>query len=112
MTDRISDEGREPPHNAELAKRFGELVRTRRAELKLNQADVAFATGIGRRFIIELEAGKPTCHLGKALVIAEAVGIKIVDLMARGERGDAGAAHHIDTNTAAADDIDLPDVQP
>jgi hypothetical protein len=40
------------------------------------------------------------------------VGIKIVDLMARGERGDAGAAHHIDTNTAAADDIDLPDVQP
>ena len=65
-----------------LAARFGALVRERREALKLRQGDVAFSTGLGRRFIIELEAGKPTCHLGKALVAAAAVGLRPIDLMA------------------------------
>jgi DNA-binding XRE family transcriptional regulator len=66
----------------DFAARFGALIRERRAALKLRQDDIAFSTGLGRRFIIELEAGKPTCHLGKALVVAAAVGLRPIDLMA------------------------------
>src|SRR3979409_938324 len=65
-----------------LATRFGALIRERREALKLRQDDIAFSTGLGRRFIIELEAGKPSCHLGKALVVAAAVGLRPIDLMA------------------------------
>lgn len=64
-----------------LAARFGALIREHREALKLRQDDIAFSTGLGRRFIIELEAGKPTCHLGKALVAAAAVGLRPIDLM-------------------------------
>jgi hypothetical protein len=66
----------------DFAARFGALIRERREALKLRQDDIAFSTGVGRRFIIELEAGKPSCHLGKALVVAAAVGLRPIDLMA------------------------------
>lgn len=42
----------------------------------MRQDDLALATNVGRRFIIDLEAGKPNCQLGKALVVAAAVGLK------------------------------------
>ncbi|MDX2205500.1 MAG: transcriptional regulator [Hyphomicrobiaceae bacterium] len=69
---------------AALARSFGAAVRQRREALKLRQEDIAFSTGIGRRFIIELEAGKPSCQLGKALVVAAAVGLRPIDLMTAG----------------------------
>ncbi|MBT3071952.1 helix-turn-helix domain-containing protein [Rhodomicrobium sp. Az07] len=59
-----------------LAERFGALVRQRREALKLRQDDLALAANVGRRFIVELEAGKPNCQLGKALAVAAAVGLK------------------------------------
>lgn len=65
----------------EHAARFGALVRERREALKLRQEDIVFTTGIGRRFIIELEAGKPSCQLGKSLIVAAAVGLRPFDLM-------------------------------
>ena len=34
------------------------------------------ATGVGRRFLIDLEAGKPTCQLGRSLLVAEALGLR------------------------------------
>lgn len=63
------------------AERFGSLVRERRKRLKMNQDELALATGVGRRFIIDLEAGKPSCELGRALLVAEAVGLRIFDLI-------------------------------
>ncbi|MEJ2124106.1 MAG: helix-turn-helix domain-containing protein [Alphaproteobacteria bacterium] len=71
-----------------LAARFGAMIRERREALKLRQDDLALATGVGRRFIIDLEAGKPTCQLGKALVVAEAVGLRPLDVMSMGETSD------------------------
>jgi y4mF family transcriptional regulator len=47
---------------------------TRRA-LKLRQADLAAASGVGLRFLIELEAGKPTAQLGKTLAVLNALGL-------------------------------------
>jgi transcriptional regulator with XRE-family HTH domain len=64
-----------------LASQFGALVRERRETLKMRQDDLALATGFGRRFIIELEAGKPSCQLGRALIAAAAVGLRPFDLM-------------------------------
>lgn len=59
----------------EDARAFGQLVRERRKALGLRQEDVVLATGVGRRYLIELEAGKPTARLGPALMIARHLGI-------------------------------------
>ena len=43
----------------------------------MRQDQLAGAAGVGVRFIVDLEAGKPTAHLGKALVVAAALGLRI-----------------------------------
>ena len=63
------------------ASAFGSLIRKRRKELKIRQAQLALATGVGRRFLIELEAGKPSCQLGRSLLVAEALGLKLADIL-------------------------------
>jgi DNA-binding XRE family transcriptional regulator len=45
--------------------------------LKVTQKDLAMTSGAGLRFIIDLEKGKPTCQLGKALEIARALGLNL-----------------------------------
>ena len=64
------------------ASGFGWLIRRRRKELKIRQAQLALATGVGRRFVIELESGKPSCQLGRSLLVAEALGLKPADILA------------------------------
>ena len=64
---------------SEAALAFGSLIRTRRKELNMRQNDLALATGVGRRFLIELEAGKPSCQLGRSLAVADALGFKLTD---------------------------------
>lgn len=59
------------------ANEFGQMIRNARKKLKLTQASLAAASGIGERFVRELEKGKPSCQLEKALVIAQMLGIKI-----------------------------------
>jgi DNA-binding XRE family transcriptional regulator len=71
------------------ARHFGALVRERREALKMRQDDLALATGVGRRFILELEAGKASCQLGRALVVAAAVGLRPFDLMNANNDQDA-----------------------
>jgi HTH-type transcriptional regulator / antitoxin HipB len=50
-------------------------VKAARRALKLRQADLAAAAGVGVRFLIELEAGKPTTQLGKTLAVLNALGL-------------------------------------
>jgi hypothetical protein len=50
---------------------------------------LALAAGVGRRFVIDLEAGKPTAHLGKALAVATEVGLRPLDLMAENRDDNA-----------------------
>lgn len=59
--------------------RFGSLVRSRRQALGITQRDLALAVNVGERFIVDLESGKPTCQLGKALAVARGVGIRLTD---------------------------------
>ncbi|MBC7830651.1 MAG: helix-turn-helix transcriptional regulator, partial [Hyphomicrobium sp.] len=70
------------------AQQFGAMVREQREALKMRQDDLALATGVGRRFILELEAGKPSCQLGRALVVAAAVGLRTFDLMSANSDAD------------------------
>lgn len=57
------------------AQAFGLMIRNQRRAMGLRQEDVALATGIGRRYLIDLEGGKPTARLGPALMIARHLGI-------------------------------------
>ena len=61
------------------AKTFGTAVARARKGLGLTQREVALAINTGERFIIDLEAGKATAQLGKALAAAWAVGMRLVD---------------------------------
>lgn len=95
MTSSLSDA--EPPA-ARLSRAFGQAVRQHRANLGLSQKDLALSLGVGERFIVDLEAGKPTCQMGKAFAAARAVGIDIASLL--------GAAE--DTAPSSPQGYDLP----
>ena len=59
------------------AAQIGKLIRETRKELGVTQKDLALTSGTGMRFIIDLEKGKETCEIGKALAILNTLGIKI-----------------------------------
>ncbi len=59
-------------------KQLGETVRRVRKNQKLTQEQLATVCGVGTRFIRELEKGKESCHLGKALHVAAMLGISIL----------------------------------
>jgi transcriptional regulator with XRE-family HTH domain len=63
------------------ASAFGSMIKARRKALKLRQDQVALATGVGRRFLIELEAGKSSCQLGRSLLVAQALGLTFADIV-------------------------------
>lgn len=65
----------------EYAAHFGKLIKERREHIRMRQDDLALASGVGRRFLIELEAGKPSCQLGKALAVAMVLGLRPFDMM-------------------------------
>lgn len=62
------------------ARDFGALIRERRKGLGWTQTELASHSGTGERFIVELESGKPSCQLEKALIVARTVGLEIGDL--------------------------------
>ena len=64
------------------ASAFGSAIRSRRKELKIRQAELALASGVSRGFVIDVEAGKTSCQLGRSLLVAEALGLKPTDILA------------------------------
>jgi HTH-type transcriptional regulator / antitoxin HipB len=58
------------------ANDFGKLISDTRRKANLTQAQLAAASGTGQRFVRELEKGKPSCQLEKALFVAQMLGIK------------------------------------
>ncbi len=55
----------------------GEIVRSTRKACRMRQDELAGAAGVGLRFIVELEAGKPTAQLGKTLQVLATLGCSI-----------------------------------
>jgi y4mF family transcriptional regulator len=56
---------------------LGKIARTARRAAGLHQDELAGAANVGVRFVIELEAGKPTAQLGKTLAVLEALGCRL-----------------------------------
>lgn len=64
---------------------LGDTIKRVRKAQGLTQSQLAAACGLGRRFLLELEAGKPTCHVGKVMQVLDALG---VSLHATDRKGD------------------------
>jgi len=56
---------------------IGAIVRNARKVQSLRQDELAGAAGVGLRFIVDLEAGKPTAQIGKTLLVLQALGCSI-----------------------------------
>ncbi|SHL50752.1 helix-turn-helix transcriptional regulator [Fibrobacter sp. UWEL] len=53
------------------------VVKTRRKQLNLTQAQCAAFCGVGNRFFSELENGKDSLHIGKVLNVLQMLGINL-----------------------------------
>ncbi len=56
-------------------KQLGSVIRKIRKEQGLTQEQLAAACGVGIRFIRELEQGKESFYIGKALLVVKMLGI-------------------------------------
>jgi y4mF family transcriptional regulator len=56
---------------------LGRLVRDARTARGLRQEDLALVSGTGRRFVIELESGKPTARLDSTFAVLRALGLRL-----------------------------------
>jgi y4mF family transcriptional regulator len=63
-----------PPLTPQL---LGESVRLARKGQGLLQEELAGVAGVGTRFIVELEAGKPTLQLDKVLLVLGTLGLTL-----------------------------------
>ena len=59
------------------AKSYGEAIRKRRKELGYTQAYLAEFTGFSVSFISDLERGKATAEIGKAIYLANLLGMDL-----------------------------------
>jgi y4mF family transcriptional regulator len=56
---------------------IGAIIRDERKALGLRQDELAAASGVGLRFLVELERGKPTVQMGKVLDVLAALGCQL-----------------------------------
>lgn len=56
------------------ANDVGQLVRAARHRRRMTQSDLALAAGVSRRWIVNLEAGKPRAELALVLAVLDALG--------------------------------------
>ena len=53
---------------------LGDALRSSRKQLGLTQPQLALVAGVGVRFIVDLEAGKPTVRLDSVMRVIEVLG--------------------------------------
>jgi HTH-type transcriptional regulator/antitoxin HipB len=66
-----------PIGNFMTAQKVGSIVRQARLAQGLRQDQLAAAAGVGVRFLVELEGGKPTVRLAKVLAVLDALGLRL-----------------------------------
>lgn len=74
------------------SKSLGKVVREARRALGVTQDQLALTSGTNRRFIIELEQGKPTAQIGKVLQVLRTLGCSLDLTMPRTPK-DKDRAH-------------------
>lgn len=65
------------------AESFGLALRQRRKEMNYTQREISDITGFSISFISDLENGKSTAEIGKAIYLANVLGLDI-DIKSRG----------------------------
>ena len=60
------------------AREIGSIVRGRRIVLGISQADLAEKAGVGRRFVVDLEAGKATVQADALFKVCVAVDVELL----------------------------------
>lgn len=55
----------------------GRLVRAERLRRRMSQQDLAIAAAVSRRWLIDLEAGKPRAEIGLVLAVMNALGLAL-----------------------------------
>ena len=58
-------------------EKLGALIRDTRKAQGLTQEQLAGICGVGVRFIRELEHGKDSCHIGKAMTVLQMLGLQL-----------------------------------
>ena len=58
-------------------KEIGLIIQKNRKSQGMTQPHLAMACGTGIRFIVDIEAGKETCQIGKVLMVLQMLGISI-----------------------------------
>lgn len=58
-------------------QQVGQALRAARKQLALTQPQLALAAGVGVRFIVDLESGKPTLRLEHVLRVIDALGSEL-----------------------------------
>jgi y4mF family transcriptional regulator len=56
---------------------LGQLMREARKSQGLTQEQLASISGTGRRFVLDLESGKESCHLDKTLRVLMMLGFEL-----------------------------------
>jgi HTH-type transcriptional regulator / antitoxin HipB len=56
---------------------LGRTVRETRRALGLTQPKLALSAGVGVRFLVDIEKGKPTAQIGKIMRVLAALGIEL-----------------------------------
>lgn len=59
-------------------KRLGAALRAMRDDQGLTQAEAADLAGVSRKWVSEVEQGKPTAEMGKVLQVVHALGFEIM----------------------------------
>jgi len=73
-------------------QQLGEALRAARKALGLTQPQLALAAGVGVRFIVDLEAGKPTVRLETVLRVIDALG-GVINLSGLPSTANDGSDH-------------------
>jgi HTH-type transcriptional regulator / antitoxin HipB len=60
------------------SEKLGQIIKNQRKSLGLTQTEVALSCGVGIRFVSELENGKPSCQIEKALLVMESIGLNLI----------------------------------
>lgn len=61
----------------QTSKAFGSAIRRARKNQGLSQVELAARAGVGRPWLSELETGKRTAELGRALSVLSALGLAV-----------------------------------
>ncbi|SFQ04975.1 DNA-binding transcriptional regulator, XRE-family HTH domain [Bradyrhizobium sp. Ghvi] len=93
---------------AEFAAAFGRLIQEERKRQGLRQDELAMVSGTGKRFIVDLEAGKSTCQLGRSLHVANVLGLRIEDVLTDVQARRANTSHAPDIPDSDEEEPDGP----